>query len=481
MNKSLWQILITISFLLVSCAPSGTSAPVIVEKVTYTSSPPPTNTIISVPTETLTASVTRLPTIPTFTPTFDASTIVTVTPAPKAECPQVAKIENPDLSFFDFSFEQQENRAKAEENILNFLNNYGPLPLVEALQKQGDTMNEDYALLDLTNDDVQEFAVRAGAFYIFGCHKGIYETLLILPPDGYLTPPNIVDMDDVNANNIPDITFRLTTGSQGGRDYQIYEWDGNVFKNLLTPYSDDYPNDGTIYVMTTGNIAYNNIDSDRAKELIVIKGIPIWSVYIDGLPWRNETQYYKWDGNHFVFYANEFATPEFRFQALQDGDRFTLSVKYDQALEMYQQTIFSDKLEWWSPERRLYLRDTYITGENESPNIPPQVNASEYYQLATYAYYRIMLLYIVQGHESDAGTVYKTLQQKFGNDPYGSPYVEMATAFWNAYQATHKMYDSCAAAIQYAAEHPEILVPLGSDYHGAQSHIYVPADVCPFR
>ncbi|MFN8404949.1 MAG: hypothetical protein U0V48_15540 [Anaerolineales bacterium] len=34
---------------------------------------------------------------------------------------------------------------------------------------------------------------------------------------------------------------------------------------------------------------------------------------------------------------------------------------------------------------------------------------------------------------------------------------------------------------QYAVEHPDILIPLGSDYHGAQSHIYVPEDVCPFR
>jgi hypothetical protein len=57
----------------------------------------------------------------------------------------------------------------------------------------------------------------------------------------------------------------------------------------------------------------------------------------------------------------------------------------------------------------------------------------------------------------------------------------MAIAFWNAYQSTHKMYYGCAAAIQYAVEHPEILIPLGSDYHGAQSHIYVPEDVCPFR
>jgi len=49
------------------------------------------------------------------------------------------------------------------------------------------------------------------------------------------------------------------------------------------------------------------------------------------------------------------------------------------------------------------------------------------------------------------------------------------------FTSTQKMYDGCAAAIQYAVEHPEILTPLGSDYHGWQSHIYRPADVCPFR
>ena len=92
-----------------------------------------------------------------------------------------------------------------------------------------------------------------------------------------------------------------------------------------------------------------------------------------------------------------------------------------------------------------------------------------------------MLLHLVQGNESEAITTYNTLLEIFGNDPHARPYVEMATAFWEVYQSTHKMYDGCAVAIQYAVEHPEILIPLGSDYHGAQSHIYVPEDVCPFR
>ena len=92
-----------------------------------------------------------------------------------------------------------------------------------------------------------------------------------------------------------------------------------------------------------------------------------------------------------------------------------------------------------------------------------------------------MLLHLVQRQEIEAASTYQTLQETFGTDPYAAPYVKMATAFWDAYQSTHKMYDGCAMAIQFAVEHPEILVPLGSDYHGSQSKIYKPEDVCPFR
>lgn len=50
-----------------------------------------TPTITSTATQTPTSTITPLPTIPTFTPTFDVSKIVTVTPAEKAECPIVEK------------------------------------------------------------------------------------------------------------------------------------------------------------------------------------------------------------------------------------------------------------------------------------------------------------------------------------------------------------------------------------------------------
>ena len=157
--------------------------------------------------------------------------------------------------------------------------------------------------------------------------------------------------------------------------------------------------------------------------------------------------------------------------------------EYDKALSLYQDAIFSDKLKSYSPEIRKNLQDNWMAqvGNVRPTPTPYPSDITEYPRLAAYAYYRIMLLHLVQNHEQEATTVYNTLQSKFSNDQYAHPYTEMATAFWEAYQPTHKMYDGCAAAIQYAAEHPEIFIPLGSDYHGYQSHTYVPADVCPFR
>src|SRR5258705_10853472 len=109
-------------------SPATKTVPIsIVDEATSTPSPIPTNT--SLPTETLTPSITPLPTIPTFTPTFDARTIVTVKPGPKAECPTTIPYPNTDFDLIELM--KNGNYANAEEAILWFLNKYDPQPLVE--------------------------------------------------------------------------------------------------------------------------------------------------------------------------------------------------------------------------------------------------------------------------------------------------------------------------------------------------------------
>src|SRR5688572_30289891 len=134
------------------------------------------------------------------------------------------------------------------------------------------------------------------------------------------------------------------------------------------------------------------------------------------------------------------------FQAIQDGDRATINGNFADAENLYQEAIFNQDLEWWSPQRQLdtmrkLTDEGYAAFGTPVPGIP---DPSEYPRLAAYAYYRIMLLHLIQENETDALKAYNTLQEKFGNDLYGRPYMEMATEFWGAYQSTHKMYDSCA-------------------------------------
>ncbi|HET9914069.1 MAG TPA: hypothetical protein VFQ13_19405, partial [Anaerolineales bacterium] len=450
--------------------PSRTAPPVItIQSATETPSPTPIST--SVPTETPIPSITPLPTIPTFTPTFDASTIVTVTPAQPAACPKenpaiIAEFATPDA----YGSYQLYNVSE----ILTYLNSGGTLTQLTT-SPLGSLA--DSKTIDLTGDGVNELTYKGYVtFDILGCKDGKYQSLFNFVGDW---EARLEDTPDLNKNGIPELILYDIT-HYGSALFYIFEWNGMEFRSRIDMGEEDWD-----LSSSPGEIMDAN--GDALKEIVVVYDVNKFCGGLgnpcDGTPARKQTTTLAWNGRNYVVRAQDSDAPQYRFQAIQDGDLQARYGYYSEALSFYQATIFDDRLEWWSPEREEYERRTYWAQYDPTPTVYPTaiLDSTEYPRLATYAYYRIMLLHIVQGHESDAGTVYKTLQQKFGNDPYGHPYVEMATAFWNAYQSTHKMYDGCAAGIQYASEHPEILIPLGSDYHGWQSPIYVPADVCPFR
>jgi len=457
MKKIFWQTLIASIFLITACAGTPpqsqpTSAPVS-NSLIATSTFLPTATQTSIPSTTPTAStpalasgasVTPLPTIPTFTPTFDASTILTVTPAPKAECPE-------------------ETLNEVAQSIAKDLKS-----------------TEPYQLIDVTNDGQSEILINgetkdgvgAGSLYIYSCQSGTY-TILHKISALESPSPQLAIVQDLNKNGISEIVIAIRTCGGFGSCWviSILEWDGEVFQNL----ADDQINEDRAPWLD--KLDFDDTDNNGTIEIIVSKGLPSHPDRLSDGPWRKYTEVYSWNGKMYVQKSRTLTSPQFRFQVIQDADQETIKQNYDMALSLYQEAIFSDKLEWWSIDRHIYYRNNIW----ESTEPTPLPDSTEYPNLAAYADYRIMLLHLIQGHESDATTAYNTLQQKFGNDPYGHPYAEMATAFWDAYQSAHSVYDGCAAAIQYAAEHPEILTPLGSGYHGAQSHQYKPEDVCPFR
>jgi hypothetical protein len=473
MIKSFWQVLIAMIFLVSACAPSVTNAPIAAtQNVTAIPSQTPTVSQTPLPSSTPTESITPLPTIPSFTPTFDARTIVTVTPAPKAECPQLSNPSQVDFAVYPSGQKYVDHPTIAA--ILDFLNLGGQMKQLDAELSQ---IGASYNIKDITNDSIPDLVVISGSLFqtvnILWCQNGRYNSLPKDITEGETLGSDHVkfELHDLNQNGIPEV---LSIGSgRTGISVNVLEWNGQTFRDLSADQ------DGINAIMahaTDDGFSLKDLNNDGISELI-LRGFTPGNWEYPGDPLRAETAIYYWNGTRYSP-IKTFNAPQYRFQAIQDADMQTLQGNYLEAIKFYHETIDSDKLDWWSQER---FENNKAANINLTTPSPLATNLTEYPKLAAYAYYRIILLHLVQNHEPEATTVYNTLQKKFSNDPYGSPYVEMAAAFWEAYQSTHKMYDGCAAAIQYAAEHPEILTPLGSDYHGSQSHSYVPADVCPFR
>ena len=455
-----------------ACAANQTTSAPVIDASTATLPLPSTATQTLLPSATPTAPTTPLPTIPTFTSTFDARTIVTVTPAPKAECPELG---NPSqISFAIYLSGKKYVGHPTISAILDSLNSGGQM---EQLDSELHKIDSLYDIKDVTNDGIFDLIVVSGSVFqtvnILWCQNGKYNFFPKDSIDGETLGSDkvIFELHDLNQNGIPEV---LSIGSgRTGLNINILEWNGTNSHDLS---ADETGINAFMVYASSDDFELRDLDNNGILEF-TLKGSapPHWDY--PGDPLRAQTDIYYWNGKTYSP-VKTFSAPQYRFQAIQDGDGLTIQGKYNEARKLYQNAIDSDTLDWWSKERFEHNRDAAINFTTPSVLI---VDETEYPRLAAYAYYRIMLLQIVQGNESDATTTYTTLQQKFGNDPYGRPYVELATAFWESYQSTQKMYDGCASAIHYAAEHPEILIPLGSDYHGSQSHNYVPADVCPFR
>ena len=483
--KKLLSLFFAISLTLSACGAASTPP----TPPAQTGTPTITPTVTQMPT----ANITPLPTIPTITPTFDVSTIVTVTPAEKAECPKE------DFAIAPIFLNQCKDAHCDDPNdllaspLLNYLNAGGTIQELAVKLKEYHGLNspgrfgeisEALQVTDLTGDGVPEIAFVHflwEGLIVYGCHQGKYEILFTKRPDIFAQGLRI---QDLNANGIPEIIL-----DEPNRGYtaaiSIYEWDGDNFVSLVKAFYNGYEQEEFIAPNIVQSISYIDKEKNGTIEIVINQGKPAKIDFVaKGLPWRDKTTTLSWNGKNFVITNDEYTTPEYRFQSIQDADIAVSEQKYERAIGLYIQAISNKNLEWFSLDRKLYLKNTKFREDSPdffTPAPLPPIDPAEYPSLAAYAYYRIMLLHLVQGQEAEAASTFQTLQDTFGTDPYAAPYIEMTTEFWEAYQSTQEMYDGCAAAIQYAVEHPEILTPLGSDYHGWQSHIYVPADVCPFR
>jgi len=414
------------------------------------------------------------------TPTSDFQNIpqVIFTPASSAICPANAtsEIEIPTELPLD------------ESTIITVLNNGGAEKLVRLLSKGNDA---NFRYEDLTNDGIPELIIRNrndGHLSVYGCQNGKYENLLTV--DNFVESVEfsleITAIQDLNHNGVKELVVGMIA-SHCCTGIMAYGWNGVSFESLVKTWYIDYKSGKLEHrdMVELGGIAQAgvaDIDGNGIYELILDGGRPSYTggwTGIDG-PWRNQKVIYKWDGENYVWYSQEYYPPNFRFEAIQDGDTETIRGDYDSALKFYKAAIFDDKLKSWTQEVWRDLsqnNDTQILSYPDIEKMP--FNQVEYDQLSAYARYRIMMIYLKQGWDSDARTVYEDLIKKYPQENPGYPYTELATYFWDKFEASSDLNLSCAEAINYATNHPEILEPLGS--HGLFDAFYKPEDICPFR
>jgi hypothetical protein len=458
---------------------------------TATSLSSPTNTVVPPLTRTLLPTKTRAPTrVPTSTPTptptaippelFNPLLVETFTPAPATVCPD----QNPSLKFD--MFEQLEAYPFFESEIfLEFLNSGGT---ISAIIKAYDNKYGNHSLItltDLTGDKIQEIVVSNGkSINMLGCQDGEYLFLGGLPEEGLSPIAELVEMSDINRDGLKEIVayvggcFNNRCPSVG-----VYEWNGEEFLSLIENFSSV---DGCANLTVAPfEVEVKDIDGNGTKEIIMHNSGNPWPD--NDFPYREETRICMWNGQSFVVFKNEFSSPYYRYQAVQDGDRATLNGDYESAFEFYQQAINDEKLEWFSLERWMHDFETYrqqyfSSAKEPTPTMSPSLtqNPDEYPVLAAYSYFRIMVLYALQNDLQDVELTYNTLQDKFPMDRPGGFFTHVASEFWLKYQPTQNLQEACDVAIAYARKSPNMLDFLGSSDHGYNSFYYTPDDICPF-
>ncbi len=450
--------------------------------------PPPTNTDQPKPTDT------PVPPTPTLFPTFTPALVQQKTPA-KALCPQAVPGVQPDLIL-----PQQYDYAEyPREALRNLALGASPQAVAAAFNARSpDALMSEQ--LDITGDGIEELLMYTQlSMYVIGCENGEYQLMgsYLDASANALFPPDVVFVGDMNLNGLPEVVVSYVAASVSNEVYDILEWNGEELIPLLRSGFGQQaylnaPHLKTLYWYnsiwgdgeTSGAASHEirDVDGNGTLELILMdqagpNNYDSWGRFG---PWRKKQIVFTWDGVHFVYSAVEMAAPDFRFQAVQDGDRQFLLGDYPRALAFYQDTIFNSDLLSWSDAARQYLWSLADARRDHSPmpELPP-FNESEYQQLAAYARYRIVLHHLAQGWEQDAETVLNTFRSETPADSLGGPYLEMATLLWQSYQQSGTLAMACQPVIQYAASHQDIFSALNGE--GLQSHPYSPEDICPFR
>jgi hypothetical protein len=490
-------ILLLVGMQLIACtavplSPSSSSSTKVhplAPSITQSSLPRSTKSILNQFNEIQSSTLKDTPTItPTLTSTLDINAIRTATKGPAAICPNEST--HP-AAMPDFIHELNKSLFSPKQfsldDLTQYVNQNGVQPLLDAYDRLSNEEKKEYPVkrMDLTNDGVPEllFGIRATGYHILKCEKGKYEEVWISGGTNTMAEtPELTLVSDVNRDGIPEMVLKFRL-SGGDTFWKVVEWDGQTFKNII---QDTQPqNDGWNGVISvngwSGDLRFEDLHHNGILSLVIYDDIPMLrDAFYRGFPWRKDQIYYEWNGTYYVYKKTIYAPPQYRFQAVQDGDRATVEGRLDAALDLYQQVIFGDRLDWWSSDRRHYLLNMdYV----KLTLVPPTPDPHEYEYQAAYSLYRILLLHVERGYIQHAQTVLNTLRKQYTPNHDGYVYTQMAETFWQEYQKTHDLSSACQEVVALAKSAKDAPTYLGmSVIHGAQTIDYErqPEMYCPF-
>ena len=472
--KKLMLVFLIILFGLSACAPSvealqtSTAAPSLIASRT------PELSVTQAPTLTITPTRTSVP----LTPTLDAASLATFTPAPYAICPQTD-----DTLRLQIGYLLNNPATTAEEvkgAILDFLNNGGTLQAVS----EGLAKNPDWAkvfTVDLTNDRLPELIVQKPPYlFVFGCEMGNYNLIFFKGEE--VSEVVLYSLKDLNLNGIPELIYRADDRLLGlfmdsRYSFYFFEWNGQEFQNILADdkifesgleMGDPHPEHGlgvSIFGIdiTTDEENKNkwvigDFDNNGISDIRIVAGIPVPMSGQAEFPEPQTILTLSWNGKQYVP-ANLIHKAVFRVDVARDADAAFLIGDYENALSLYQIVLQNDNLLEW---------EDYL---DRSEGIINRFAARN--RMSAYAYYRIMLTHLMLANSNDALAAYETLQGKYAKDEVTRPYAEMGAEFWAEYQISKDMKLACAKVILYAESQQDVFAPFHIDY--------TPDDLCPLK
>jgi tetratricopeptide (TPR) repeat protein len=406
---------------------------------------------------------------------FDASTIKTITPAAPAQCPVV----DPDMTFdgqqipdiYASDINEGEKSGKVIETYIEHLNTGGSFQsIIDGLAEiYGQGFGDGYQSADITGDGVNEIIIpREFSAIVLSCGNYNYRILENIVSGARGTPNvRILDLNNNGLNEFIIIDYGL----------YIYEWDGTQFNQL---FEGDCMGEGGYRSYPQ----FKDIDGNQTTEIIYETKDLNFADYFDYFPAREETAVCMWNGKSFTLSEDTFAPPEFRFQAVQDGDRQMKFSNYELALDFYQQAIQDKTLDWYSIDRRIRDSITFSmrhAGEKPNPTATPVLfkDPDEYPILASYSYYRIAQIYLLQDDLATAQTIYNQQLLAFPADQAGGEFTEMSEILIQAYQESEDISQSCKAVTEYVQENRITLIDYSS-YFNYTSKYYDIDSLCAY-